>query len=281
MLIKPRTLRWITNTPSSVPGPLKDHSVRFGRCLNDFYCSLASQKSTLRLEIGARFVCPECFNPLKQMPNCGHRYAGQHDACLIISGGLTAIALCLLIASRYSTSSQSAPPFTASPSTQIEGRGIYVASIAKTLEFSLTARHLAIQQLIVYPDLRPMSRPVFVPARATPRANPEAPPMADKPPDRNREFSADPTSSSEPSYPRALESEGSTGLVQVTCRIETDGTPVDCKGIAVEGSSKFRDAALSWLKSGSVRFAPILHNGQPVTEVQSWTIEFSADAIDE
>jgi hypothetical protein len=62
--------------------------------------------------------------------------------------------------------------------------------------------------------------------------------------------------------------------VTVSCRIETSGSPVGCRVLSVHGGAVFGTAVKSWLGSGSVRFAPILHNGQPVAETHQWTVNF-------
>jgi hypothetical protein len=87
----------------------------------------------------------------------------------------------------------------------------------------------------------------------------------------SRGFSPRAIAGGAPVYP---DSTDSLGRVTVSCRIETDGSPVGCRVLNVHGGAAFGTAVRSWLGSGSVRFAPILHNGQPVAETHQWTVNF-------
>jgi hypothetical protein len=44
--------------------------------------------------------------------------------------------------------------------------------------------------------------------------------------------------------------------------------------VASQGGVGFNNAVMSWLRSGQVRFAPILRNGEPTSEVHSWSMTF-------
>ncbi|HTZ71716.1 MAG TPA: TonB family protein, partial [Acetobacteraceae bacterium] len=91
----------------------------------------------------------------------------------------------------------------------------------------------------------------------------------------SRDFSARPVHGGSPAYPSEYEEQGRSGVVGVGCRIETSGVPTGCHVTHVAGGEAFGNAVLDWLRSGRVRFAPILRNGQPVAETQSWNVTFS------
>jgi TonB family protein len=97
-------------------------------------------------------------------------------------------------------------------------------------------------------------------------------PPAPKGPTRG--FSATPISGGAPSYPSAYESDGRVGRVTVSCLITSSGSPSGCHVVSSQGGIGFNNAALSWLHSGEVRYAPILRDGEPRSEEHSWSISF-------
>jgi hypothetical protein len=139
---------------------------------------------------------------------------------------------------------------------------------------------LATRQLIAYAELGSVPPAVTVPGRATQHAKLVILPGVPAAFRQTRGFSGQPIAGGEPAFPESVQSQQSAGLVRVACRIDVNGSPADCQAIAVSGGHRFRDSALTWLKSGTVRFAPILRHGQPVAEVHSWDIEFSPDSPD-
>lgn len=104
-------------------------------------------------------------------------------------------------------------------------------------------------------------------------AAPAAPVQPDRP------FNTVPVAGGLPAYPAALAADGRPGNVTVDCRIGADGRPSHCR-VVQSNATPFAAATMDWLKSGTLRFAPIVHNGQPVTETHRWSlrIEESADA---
>ncbi len=113
-------------------------------------------------------------------------------------------------------------------------------------------------------------------AREAARAARPAPPpkLAAAPAGPTRGFSSRPLSGGTPVYPAAYEAEGRPGRVTVACLISASGTPSGCHVVGSQGGVAFNNAALNWLRSGEVRFAPILHNGEAVSEEHSWSISF-------
>ena len=100
------------------------------------------------------------------------------------------------------------------------------------------------------------------------------PKPAPKPAGPDRAFSAAPLLGGAPTYPDAYESEGRSGQVAVSCRIDTTGHPSGCHVLGAKGGAAFETAVLSWLGSGRVRYAPVLHAGVPVAETHEWTMNF-------
>jgi TonB family protein len=88
-----------------------------------------------------------------------------------------------------------------------------------------------------------------------------------------RGFSANAISGGAPSYPSAYE-DGRVGRVTVSCLISQSGSPSGCHVVSSQGGVGFSNAALGWLRSGQVRFAPILRDGEARSEEHSWTMSF-------
>jgi TonB family protein len=110
---------------------------------------------------------------------------------------------------------------------------------------------------------------------ATPSAPPPGlPPARTAQTGESRGFSSVPVEGGSPSYPDAYEADGRTGRVTVSCTISASGSPGGCRVVSSQGGIGFNNAVLSWLRSGRVRFAPILRNGEPQTETHSWTLNF-------
>jgi TonB family protein len=114
----------------------------------------------------------------------------------------------------------------------------------------------------------PMAAPVAV-AAAVP--HPQPAPKAAGP---TRSFSATPLAGGAPAYPASYDTDGRAGRVTVSCTIEANGTPSGCHVLATNGGAAFGSSVMSWLKSGRVRYAPVLHDGQPVAETHQWTMNF-------
>ena len=89
-----------------------------------------------------------------------------------------------------------------------------------------------------------------------------------------RGFSSRAIAGGSPVYPSAYESDGRTGRVTVSCLITERGSPTGCHIVSSQGGVGFNNAVLSWLHSGSVRFAPILHNGEARSEEHTWSMTF-------
>jgi outer membrane biosynthesis protein TonB len=113
---------------------------------------------------------------------------------------------------------------------------------------------------------------VAPPPPPPPAAVTEAPAPAPSGP--SRAFSAAPVEGGAPPYPTVYQDDQRLGKVTVSCLIGTSGSPSGCRVIATQGGTQFGNSVLRWLGSGSVRFAPILHNGQAVAETHQWTVTF-------
>ncbi len=59
--------------------------------------------------------------------------------------------------------------------------------------------------------------------------------------------------------------------MRLTCRVSAEGVPSGCQA-ASRGGAPFLTAALAWIKSGRVRFHPVVLNGHAVAATQSWTV---------
>jgi hypothetical protein len=248
-----------------------DRGDHWGRCRNDFYCALAIEGRVLHIEPGKRLVCPGCFKPLNELPDLAHRSVPRRKLWLGIGGGLATAALCLLVYRAAPLGGHAAATSVASLPSQ---------NSARTAEVILAPDKLAPQQVIAYAELGSVPPAITVPGGGAQHAKLVILPGVPAAFRQTRGFSAQPIAGGEPAFPESVQSRPITGLVRVECRIEADGSPADCQAIAVRGGHSFRDSAMAWLKSGNVRFAPILNHGQPVAEVRSWDIEFAADPPD-
>jgi TonB family protein len=110
--------------------------------------------------------------------------------------------------------------------------------------------------------------PRFVPAPAAAPAEPSAP---------SRGFSSSPVSGGAPPFPQDDDYQGKAGQVTVNCRIEQDGRPAGCSVVAAKGGPAFKSSVLRWLNSGRVRYAPIVRNGQTVSETHQWSVQFRGE----
>jgi TonB family protein len=90
-------------------------------------------------------------------------------------------------------------------------------------------------------------------------------------------FSSRPIAGGAPAFPADDDYVGKAGQVTVNCRIQEDGRPAGCSVVAARGGPAFKSAVLRWLNSGRVRYAPIIHNGQPVSETHQWSVQFQGD----
>ncbi len=257
-----------TNSLSEV-GWLADRGIRSGRCRNDFYCLLANTNRTQRIKSGESFICPECLKPLKEVTDPGKPPQTWRNAWFVIGSGVAATALYLLVALPYVADQPAIPKFVIIPSAYNPTSLQSIAIAPQMVDRPLSARSLANQPVIAY---RTLAQAITLPPRASLQAVP-APAHSTQ----NRGFSAEPIAGGEPAFPDSAQNQRITGLVRVTCRIETNGAPDDCQASAVRGGRNYSNAVSSWLKSGSVRFAPILERGQPMAEIRSWDIEFSPD----
>ena len=89
-----------------------------------------------------------------------------------------------------------------------------------------------------------------------------------------RGFSPAAVAGGSPAYPSAYENEGRVGKVTVSCLITESGAPSGCHIVSAQGGAGFSNAAMGWLRSGEVRFRPILRNGEPKSEEHSWSMSF-------
>jgi hypothetical protein len=99
------------------------------------------------------------------------------------------------------------------------------------------------------------------------------PPPVQKPP-ADREVSTLPVAGGAPPYPSDYVRDGRAGEVAVDCIIDAGGEPQHCKVTDVLGGRRFAEAAVNWLNTGAVRFAPAIRNGVPVAEERHWHIAF-------
>jgi hypothetical protein len=111
-------------------------------------------------------------------------------------------------------------------------------------------------------------------AKAVPAAAPDAAPEARRAAGPTRGFVPQPVSGGAPIYPAAYDGGDRKGAVTVSCRIEVTGAPTGCHVLHAVGGQAFAAEINTWLDSGRVRFAPIVHNGQAVAETHEWTVQF-------
>ncbi|HTR15621.1 MAG TPA: energy transducer TonB [Acetobacteraceae bacterium] len=90
-------------------------------------------------------------------------------------------------------------------------------------------------------------------------------------------FSARAISGGTPAYPEDYADTPRPGSVTVSCVIETDGRPDQCRVLSTEGGAAFARATMRWLNSGEVRYSPAVHNGQAVREEHTWVVQFEAE----
>lgn len=95
----------------------------------------------------------------------------------------------------------------------------------------------------------------------------------------NREISARPVSGNRLSYPADMMEQGIEGAVNATCMVDIQGVTSNCVVIGIEGSMKFADAALAYVRGA--RYKPAIHDGVPIVESHHiFKISFVLDPID-
>jgi TonB family protein len=95
----------------------------------------------------------------------------------------------------------------------------------------------------------------------------------------DRAFNIIPVAGGSPHYPATLAVDGRPGDVTVECRIGTDGKPSHCR-VVRSNAAPFVPVVLDWLKSGTLRFAPIVHNGEQIAETHRWSVHIEESADD-
>jgi TonB family protein len=146
----------------------------------------------------------------------------------------------------------------------------------RALELEQARQQALAAQLAAKPT--PPAPAPAAPRAAAPSIGSASPEPAPAPTGIDRPFSARIVSGGAPNYPETYADNPRTGSVIVHCTILTSGRPADCSVVSVVGGNAFAGAALSWLRNGGPRFAPVLHNGQPVEAQAQWRIAFAAPA---
>jgi TonB family protein len=182
-------------------------------------------------------------------------------------------------------------PVSPAPRAQVSTDTANAAAIASAHLSALLATPQAVAP--TSPSSPPSQAPAAAPAPSSPEADrlnqAEAAKMAAPPPapqkvaiieppapaavGPTRGFAPRAIQGGVPSYPAAYEGGDRTGHVTVKCRIEANGSPTGCQVVASHGGKAFDQSVLHWL-GGGVRFAPILHNGQPTAETHQWNVDF-------
>jgi protein TonB len=82
--------------------------------------------------------------------------------------------------------------------------------------------------------------------------------------------------SSKPEYPDQYNDSGRSGVVNVTCVIQVDGTPTNCRLNSVSGGSAFGTTVMNWLNSGRVHYRPAIRNGHAVEQSTNLRVSFQS-----
>ena len=276
-----------------------------GLCVNNTDCPAGIAGRTLMVELGAEFLCPECGGALRPprppAPSTLARFAPAlmaGAAVLVLVGGGLGVGYVWVgrqaaAPHQAASASPAAPPpmSVARPPAPVRNLAAPAPVVAPPVQ---TAMVSARPPLAPAPASAAAAPPVTAPAVIAPpvatasvamAAAPHPAPPAIKPapvaapvpiaqlPDRA--FDPRPVTGGAPAYPDDYVHRHPAGRVTVSCTIAANGQPAGCRALQVAGGKEFAGAALAWLRSGQVRFAPIVRHGAAVAETARWTLAFS------
>ncbi len=263
-------------------------------------------RTLVQVPLGKPFLCPECGRPLHTPPAKPRRSSRR---TLLVGTGAAAVALLSLglwrgsdrssedhrrialaaqaslqnAASLQAKAAIQAPPLQTlsttqsapAPVTQVDA----LAEALPTLTLAETAAPAAPatipSETLAAARYAPSALKVGdeimaeLPTLQLSETLPDPPPLP-----RDRGFTPVAIAGGAPAYPNDYIHDHRTGEVSLSCRIEQDGQPTGCIVHDLQGGRRFAEAAVNWLNSGAVHFAPILRGGRPVTQQEHWTVSF-------
>ena len=227
-----------------------------GRCANLDYCSIGMQRILVEVPVNKPFVCPECGGKLRPPVDSGMRRPWV----------MPAIRLAILLAGIGLGTVQGYVMGRMQPSVKKA-----VATVSQdTVDKVNAARALlglpkipaeAIRMAPAAPPApppsptpsKPVAPPILVEARPYPR----------KPP---------PLETEDP--PPHLADEQHFGQVVVDCTLGAIQVKPDCHASNIRGADAFSAAAVAWLNTLSVQYAPGTRHGAPALLDHRWRVFF-------
>ena len=266
-----------------------------GRCRELDYCSIGQMRTVVRVPLGRPFICPECGKPLHALAATQTRRSRRWPA-IWAGAGLAGAALLYVglgparpkhhhIVLPIQEAPAAPPPLitlatgesAAAVVLQVESITEVLPTLAVTQTDPLSVAPPPPPPPLPPPLPLPLPLPRLTPlprvAAPSPRLEP-LPTLSEAPPAIDRGFSPATLSGGVPPYPVDYVHDGRIGEVSLSCTIEASGEPSHCKVQDVAGGRRFAEAAVDWLNSGAVHYAPILRHGRPIAEEAHWTIRF-------
>jgi hypothetical protein len=257
-----------------------------GICLNPL-CPAGRSRRVLRIELGEPFRCPSCKGPLAAPQRTERNGVGHR---VLLMAGIAALAMGGGLVAGISMSRQPAPAPADAEQTQ-------AAVVAPPPPVRVPEKPVSVAPAVVAalpPGPAPVAPPAAVPpsiiSQATLAARVMVPVRGDLrmerlayaypepkvPQQPDHAFDPHPLAGGVPPYPDEYADTQRAGHVTADCDIQTNGIPVRCHVADARGGRAFGTAAVAWLTGGYVRFAPIVRDGEKVTERHRVVVDFPA-----
>ncbi len=231
-------------SPSEPPRRRIDRETTPGRCGNLDYCSIGMQRVQVRVPISEPFVCPECGGRLRPPGRMGQ---GRRPWMLpAVRLGVLVTAIGASLGLGYSLGRVQPVMHQA------------VQSVALHADAGLNAAGSALG----LDNKPPAPAPVVVPAPAKPSPIFVA--------ERAFPLRAMPVDVTNPAA--RLDKEAKFGQVTIDCRQDAILTHPSCHVVDIRGADPFSAAAITWLQSLTVQYAPTTHNGKSSLLDHRWRV---------
>lgn len=230
-----------------VPRRRIDRETTPGRCGNLDYCSIGMQRVQVRVPISEPFVCPECGGRLRPPGRLG----GSRRPWLLPAMRVSVLVGCIgaALVLGYSVGRiQPAVHKAVQQAARDAGAGLKSAGSALGLGDQPPPKPAA-----VVPPAPRAPLPIFVGERPYP----------------TRALSVDVTNP-----PTHLPREARFGEVTIDCTLEAVLTHPTCHVTDIRGADAFSAAAIAFLQSQAVQYAPSSRTGSPTLLDHRWRVVF-------
>ncbi len=247
-----------------------------GYCMNVRTCRIAAAGAAVRVALEDPFICPECGGSLAPPALNTIRPSGR-VALLAAVFAFVAIGAGATVLVRSGLFTRPPAPEPAPTLASLEP-AFLPGPLVTFAEDTLTAPDPA----TVDADTEEAAAPAHVARKTFPRASRRfagretATPAATGRRHANviMSVSIPMVAGGQPDYPEQYEEDGRSGSVTVTCGLQPDGSPAQCRTTNLTGGRIFDVSVHSWLELKDVRFKPVqARRRRPVHDV-TLTVQF-------